>query len=224
MSPQNSLLKVQEEFATCGHADQSDFEDSSFSTAKLHFMEKRFIVDRNIVDTIKDATFITIESALEAARRIKLSHNKMKLKVKVTSNLYEESLLLDVPNLVLEPKEKGGEVTIQGEGKPCITVDVGDGNHVIVNNIRMLLKGVVRTRSIKSNLESTLGSQGQKTPGKRLHLPSHLIKRQSLFIHHPQGAVPSTSHGLQTSHNVSLNKLATHQSNTQESLQSTANK
>ena len=36
-----------------------------------------------------------------------------KIKIKIASNLYEESLYINVPGLVLEPKEKGGEVTLQ---------------------------------------------------------------------------------------------------------------
>jgi len=31
--------------------------------------------------------------------------------IKIASDLYEEQLLITKPNLVLEPKEKGGEVT-----------------------------------------------------------------------------------------------------------------
>lgn len=49
--------------------------------------------------------------------------------------------MIKVPNLVLEPKEKGGEVTLQQDGVPCIVVDVGKDNHVTINNTRMLLKG-----------------------------------------------------------------------------------
>ena len=32
--------------------------------------------------------------------------------IKISSNLYEEQLVIRKPGLVLEPKEKGGEVTI----------------------------------------------------------------------------------------------------------------
>ena len=38
-----------------------------------------------------------------------MKHN---IKIKVASNLYEEDLYINVPGLVLEPKEKGGEVTL----------------------------------------------------------------------------------------------------------------
>jgi hypothetical protein len=55
--------------------------------------------------------------------------------------LYEESLYINVPGLVLEPKEKGGEVTLQRDLQLCITIDVGKGNTVTINNTRMLLRG-----------------------------------------------------------------------------------
>ena len=67
-----------------------------------------------------------------------MKHN---IKIKVASNLYEEDLYINVPGLVLEPKEKGGEVTLQQDTKPCIRIDVGEGNTVTINNTRMLLKG-----------------------------------------------------------------------------------
>ena len=55
--------------------------------------------------------------------------------------MYEESLHINVPGLVLEPKEKGGEVTLQRDLQLCITIDVGKGNTVTINNTRMLLRG-----------------------------------------------------------------------------------
>ena len=61
--------------------------------------------------------------------------------IKNTSNLYEEELVINKPGLVLEPKEKGGEVTLQQRENPCIVVDVGEDNVCTINNIRMLLKG-----------------------------------------------------------------------------------
>jgi hypothetical protein len=45
------------------------------------------------------------------------------------------------PNITLEPKEKGGEVTFQQSENPCVVVDVGDGNSCTINNIRMILRG-----------------------------------------------------------------------------------
>lgn len=46
-----------------------------------------------------------------------------------------------MPGIILEPKEKGGEVTLQPDKLQCIIVDVGVGNNVTINNTRMLLKG-----------------------------------------------------------------------------------
>ena len=43
--------------------------------------------------------------------------------------------------MVLEPKEKDGEVTLQQKENPCIVVDVGKGNICTINNLRMILKG-----------------------------------------------------------------------------------
>lgn len=55
--------------------------------------------------------------------------------------MYEESLYINLPGLVIEPKEKGGEVTIQQKSQPCIIVDVGEGNTVSIFNSRLLYKG-----------------------------------------------------------------------------------
>ena len=46
-----------------------------------------------------------------------------------------------MPGIVLEPKEKGGEVTLQPDKSVCIIIDVGFGNTVTINNTRVLLKG-----------------------------------------------------------------------------------
>lgn len=43
---------------------------------------------------------------------------------------------------MLEPKEKGGEVTLQQDIRPCIIVDVEMGKTVTINNTRMLLRGL----------------------------------------------------------------------------------
>ena len=46
------------------------------------------------------------QESSDAAKR------ESEIKIKVASHLYEEHLLISVPGLVLEPKEKGGEVTL----------------------------------------------------------------------------------------------------------------
>ena len=44
-------------------------------------------------------------------------------------------------NITLEPKERGGEVTLQQFVKPCIYIDIPQGDVFSCNNLRMLLKG-----------------------------------------------------------------------------------
>ena len=127
---------MEEDFAFDSY-NNSDAEDNSGTKTR----EMRFIVDRDIVDTGNEGSgiFLSINDALKAARLRRLSKKDERLKIKITSNLYEESLCLDIPGIVIEPKEKGGEVTILTRGKPCIIVDVGEGNHVTIKQTRMLL-------------------------------------------------------------------------------------
>lgn len=80
--------------------------------------KQRFIVDRDITDNAIEGIFITIQDAIDAASQSYQNQNNRnsepsKIKIKIASNLYEESLYINVPGLVLEPKEKGGEVTLQ---------------------------------------------------------------------------------------------------------------
>ena len=110
--------------------------------------EQRYIVDRDITDNAIEGIFITIQDAIDAAYNSYQAHLKnqpnaqlQKIKIKIASNLYEEQLYINVPGLVLEPKEKGGEVTLQRDHQACIIIDVGQGNSVTINNTRMLLKG-----------------------------------------------------------------------------------
>jgi len=110
--------------------------------------EQRFIVDRDISDTSIEGVCMTIQSALSAANKAHQRNVRegkdVTIKIKVASNLYElneEPLVIKVPNLVLEPKEKGGEVTLQQENAPCVIIDVGHGNTVTIDHTRMLLKG-----------------------------------------------------------------------------------
>jgi hypothetical protein len=62
--------------------------------------------------------------------------------------------MINVPGLEIEPKEKGGEVTIQCNLKPCIVVDVGEGNSVTIKNTKMILKGNENQKIQKRSLES----------------------------------------------------------------------
>lgn len=58
-----------------------------------------------------------------------------------TPSKYELIFLCRTPGLMLEPKERGGEVTLQQYTKHCIHVDLPQGEAVTINHIRMLLKG-----------------------------------------------------------------------------------
>ncbi len=41
----------------------------------------------------------------------------------------------------MEPKEKGGEVTLQQTERPCVVVNIGYGETCTINNIKMIMKG-----------------------------------------------------------------------------------
>lgn len=124
--------------------------------------EYRFIVDRDITDNAIQGIFLTIQDAIDHAHQKIIMKNQFKkhnIKVKIASNMYEEALYINVPGIILEPKEKGGEVTLQQKHQPCIIVDVGVGNTVTILNTRMLLKGtdagssrVVRVADEASNV------------------------------------------------------------------------
>lgn len=68
--------------------------------------------------------------------------------IKITSNLYEEeTITITKPGFVIQPKEKGGEVTIQQRTEPCFIIDIGkdkygNDNTCEIENLRMLLKGM----------------------------------------------------------------------------------
>ena len=85
-------------------------------------------------------------------------------KIKIASNLYEEDLYINVPNLIIEPKEKGGEVTLQQETKPCIIIDVGEGNTVMIKNTKMLFTGV--DEQAKKQMNDVGGSVSQQSSVK----------------------------------------------------------
>ena len=103
---------------------------------------RKLIVDKDIGHTKMEGIH---ESICEA-----LQHATSGTIIKIASDLYEEQLLITKPNLVLEPKEKGGEVTFQQNENPCIVVDVGEGNSCTINNVKMLLRGPNRDTSVRS--------------------------------------------------------------------------
>ena len=60
--------------------------------------------------------------------------------IKITSNLYEEKIVINKPGIEIRPKEKGGEVTIKQNSEPCFVIDVGEHNVCSLHNLRILLK------------------------------------------------------------------------------------
>ena len=109
--------------------------------------QKRFIVDKDITDTAIDGIYESLTSAIKAAnkfsqeQKFRKPEKQQRIKIKIASNLYEESTIhLTIPDLVVEPKEKGGEVTLQQELAPVIVVDVGEGNSVTIKNTKLLMK------------------------------------------------------------------------------------
>ena len=71
-------------------------------------------------------------------------------KIIITSNIYEEELVITTPELTLEPKDVNGEVTLEQAIRPCIIIDVGVDNCCTVNNLRLLLKGPNKDADIHS--------------------------------------------------------------------------
>lgn len=52
--------------------------------------------------------------------------------------------------LTLEPKEKGGEVTISSGERPCIIIDIPPDEVCTINNLRMLLRGPNKSDDMKA--------------------------------------------------------------------------
>lgn len=107
-------------------------------------------MDKDIGDKSIDHIYKSIQLAINDAQE--------NTPIKITSNLYDEPLVIRYfcfncdrkPGLILEPKEKGGEVTLQQTTKPCIKIDVGEKNTCTIRNIRMLFKG--------PNMDENLGA------------------------------------------------------------------
>lgn len=85
-------------------------------------------------------------------------------KIQIASNIYDEGMVIEVPELTLEPKDLGGEVTIQQHISPCLIIDIGTDNVCTVNNIRMLLKGPNKDADIHS---FQVHSDFEKTPSEK---------------------------------------------------------
>lgn len=102
----------------------------------------KLIVDKDIGKTRLNGIHESIVEALNKAENGTI--------IKLTSDLYEEQLVITKPNITFEPKEKGGEVIFQQAENPCLVIDVGEGNSCTFNNIRMLLKGPNRDLNPKT--------------------------------------------------------------------------
>ena len=101
-------------------------------TTQSKHSKPKVIVDKDMLGTKMPGVYTSISDAIAASEPSV---------IKITSNLYEEQLIIRKPGLILEPKEKEGEVTLQQKENPCIVVDVGKGNTCTINNLRMILKG-----------------------------------------------------------------------------------
>ena len=58
-------------------------------------------------------------------------------KIQIASNIYDEGMVIEVPELTLEPKDLGGEVTIQQHISPCLIIDIGTA---LVNMLQAVTK------------------------------------------------------------------------------------
>ena len=114
------------------------------------YADRSLIVDKDITEAKGlENVYADISSAINAARSMhreamaagSAADTLPELKIKIASDLYEVNLYIDVPGLILEPKEKGGEVTLQQDGRACVIIDVGAGNCVTITNTRMLFEG-----------------------------------------------------------------------------------
>lgn len=99
--------------------------------------EQRFIVDREVSIVAIEGVYQNPQQALYAATSSYRAHLAKNLEqpkrlIKITSDLYTlkgESLLVTVPDLTIEPKEKGGEATIEQSSlsQPTLIVDLEAG-------------------------------------------------------------------------------------------------
>ena len=60
--------------------------------------------------------------------------------IRITSNQYEESLVIRKSGLTLMPKENCGEVTLKQKDKHCVVVDVGKDGICTLQNMRFIVK------------------------------------------------------------------------------------
>lgn len=70
--------------------------------------------------------------------------------IRITSNIYDEQVVITTKDIVLETKDKHSEVILSQRENPCITIDVGDDNYCTINNLKMILKGPNKDADIRS--------------------------------------------------------------------------
>ena len=110
---------------TLNKTPQSESKDESHNEKQMN--KRQIIVDPEAVPGLSNH-FVSISKALEEA--------KLGTIIKITSGNYQESVKIRVPDLILEPREKGGEVTIIWETEPCLQIMLpNDSDEFTWNNI-----------------------------------------------------------------------------------------
>lgn len=134
--------------------------------------EARFVVDKDITDDPVDGIYDSIDGALKGVKRREVEYREflvegggqMALKlyekessdlrkekvIKISSNLYQEQIRITTKDICLQPKERGGEVTIVASHDPAVIVDVGKGNVVKIKNLNFIM----RDEEVPVNLNS----------------------------------------------------------------------
>ena len=80
---------------------------------------RQFIIDPEATSGL-DNHFTTFNKALEEV--------KPNTAIKITSGNYREILRIQVPDITLEPREKGGEVTVISNNEPCVHINLESDN------------------------------------------------------------------------------------------------
>jgi hypothetical protein len=101
-------------------------------------------VDKDIGNNRVEGIYKTIQSAINEAPPGAV--------IKISPGIYDEHLeiryvqsssftIYRKPGLTLEPKERGGEVTLQQYTRSCVIVELQPGETCSINNLRMIFKG-----------------------------------------------------------------------------------
>lgn len=70
--------------------------------------------------------------------------------IRISSNIYEEQIVINTPGIVLDVKDKASEVILSQRENPCIVIDIGSENYCTINNLRLILKGPNKDADIRS--------------------------------------------------------------------------